>query len=179
MPYVRELICSATPRSDASAVAGAAGVWPVSAGSRPRAAEGCVSFTSTRSTRPKSACARNARRWRICGTPIPVSTTTSQDAQRYGEFDADYFERQESYGTDPIDHEEDVLPRGCRVTVYSSFEGLKFRLPARCRRAVRAETVIRVCPASCACHSVSEGAASNSQGRGPPISKSVALVEAW
>ncbi|MGH3634149.1 MAG: hypothetical protein ACRDTS_08665 [Mycobacterium sp.] len=33
-----------------------------------------------------------------------------RDAQRYDEFDADYFERQESCGTDPIDDEGDVLP---------------------------------------------------------------------
>ena len=36
-----------------------------------------------------------------------------RDAQRYDEFDefdAEDFERQESYGTDPIDDEEDVLP---------------------------------------------------------------------
>ena len=33
-----------------------------------------------------------------------------RDASRFDEFDADYFERQEFYGTDPIDYEEDVLP---------------------------------------------------------------------
>jgi hypothetical protein len=33
-----------------------------------------------------------------------------RDARRYDEFDADYFERQESYCTNPIDDEEDVLP---------------------------------------------------------------------
>jgi hypothetical protein len=34
----------------------------------------------------------------------------STDAQRYDEFGADYFDRRESYGTGPIDYEEDVLP---------------------------------------------------------------------
>jgi hypothetical protein len=34
----------------------------------------------------------------------------STDAQRYDDFDADYFERQESYGTGPMEYEEDVLP---------------------------------------------------------------------
>jgi hypothetical protein len=33
-----------------------------------------------------------------------------RDAQRYEEFDADYFEGQESHGLDPIDYGQDVLP---------------------------------------------------------------------